>query len=185
MIPAADLARELGVAEGDVQTLERMIATATATLGRELGRFLGEPEETVETQRGGRSLIVLYDEPVAVGEQLEPEVEVESRQSISDPWEPVDADDYSLEGQKLRHVSCWPRYVKVTYSRGFNTGDGPLELAGVVRRMVETAWEEANDDGTTKKSESLGDHSWTFADVSRAAPDAWENFARRWRRLRA
>jgi len=175
---------DLGAAETDGAFIQRLIDQATAALGREIGIYLGTPDATIEMHRGGTPLIVLYDDPIAVGEELDPVATVETRDTPTDPWEEADADDYVLEGRTVRHRNRWPRWVRVTYQHGFEVGEGPAEFRQIVFQMVESAWLSNHDDGL--KSESLGDHSWTKADVVTAAggPADWERLASRWRRQR-
>jgi len=182
MIPIAEVVADLGADESDSDYIQRLIDQATAQLGRELNRYLGTPAPVTEYHRGRGSLILLHDDPVAVDDEPDPVVVVESRASVTDAWETVDAGDYAVDGRALRHGSRWPAGVRVTYSRGFEVGDGPEELRGVIYGMVEMAWLANNDDGI--KSETLGDHSWTKYDIATAAGGAaeWQAIASRWRR---
>jgi hypothetical protein len=182
VIPLYEVAEELGLEQSDHAKLQRRIDGATALLGRELNRFLGTPTEVVELYRGGKSLVVLNDEPVAIEDELEPTVVVEIRASLADAWEVAELTDYVLEGRALRHLDRWPQGVRVTYNRGFETGDGPAELQAVVRRMVLDEWNA--DNAGEMKSETIGDYSYTRADLAAAVPGGdWEAFAKRWRRV--
>lgn len=180
MISAPVVLRALAPKTADPTELDRLIAAATGMLGRELGRFLGEPAETQELHRGGRSLVLLFDDPVAVGEETEPTVTVEGRAGASLAWEAIEETEYSRDGRRLEHPSCWPQGVRVTYSRGYDLDEGPAELRDLVLEMVLAKVRQRGREGLT--SETIGDYSYTKADLTQL--DSWTSIAARWRRNR-
>jgi len=160
-----------------------LIAAATATLGRELGRYLGPVETTQELRKGPGPLILLSGDPVgsptddpAGGVSL-----VEQRLRVTDAWETVPETDYAVDGRALRHATAWPgcpASVRVTYRRGYEPDQGPLELVDLVRQMVASTWRTRGAEGM--KSETIGDYSYTRGDLEAHAD--WPTVASRWRR---
>jgi len=159
--------------------LAELIAGATAALGHELARYLGEPEAVSEIKPGGSALVLLSDDPT------EPEnVLIEERSYPTDPWEEADPADYVLESRALRHVIAWPTgaaTVRVTYERGYEVDSGPEELRSLVREMVSLAWETRGVEYLG--GERLGDYSWSLRDLEKL--DGWPRVAARWRRMSA
>lgn len=171
----------------DAGVLERHIHAATATLGHELGRYLGEPQRQIEMHNGGRGAIQLYYDPTIPRDDDPdpPEFLVETKDGFGAAWaEAVDGTDYEVDGRRLVHVSAWPRgmrSVRVSYTAGYELDEGPAELRDIVLRMVVDRITGDQDDGL--RSETIGDYSYTRGDVVSSMPD-WPRFAKQWRRLR-
>lgn len=189
MITASDVLEETGPVEGI--DIDRVIQRATATLERELHRFLSEPASVAQILEGGSDTLYLQEEPI-VGDPT-PTLTVETRLYPTGAWSVEDAADYVVEGRVLRRAWPWPPgpNTRVTYTRGFETGEGPEELQDVVKRMVVERIAEmtASAEGTGElKSETLGDYSYTnfspteLAKAAAASGSTWESFVRRWRR---
>lgn len=174
----------------DPDAVAQRILRATATLGREIGYYLGPPKVVQEFFRDNRRAVWLLNDPVPGSE-----IVVERSGGVNDPWVAIDPTHYVLEGRRLQFgAGAWGRSYRVTYTAGFDpeidTNQPPQELAALVRQMVLTSLEgggllEASRTGVMK-SESIGDYSYDRGDVSAAVValgDSWDSFVKRWRRL--
>lgn len=186
MIIADSIAQLIAPDTVDPTVVEELVRQATGVFGRALNRYLGEPLQVKETHRGGEAQLFLNDEPVP-GAVLS----VETRNYPTDPWTLLAADQYAVDGSTLYHKWCWPRglsSVRVTYTKGFELGDGPPELRAFVTRMVLAMLEELGLTGAgALKSETIGDHSKTFATAAGWDPEGmsgWQAMAAQWRRRR-
>jgi hypothetical protein len=176
-VAAAKLLLELEGDEYDV-ALQALIDRATATLARELGRYLGPPAETVETHRTARTrLVVLYDDPVA-----DSSVTLEGSDRPGDDYVAIDASEFAADGRMVRAATRFPSFVRATYTRGFAVDGGPADLLALIEELLRIGWEV----GTTNaamESETIGDYSYTRRDLEKSG--SWQSVARGWRRGRA
>lgn len=184
MIPVAEVRAALGVGPEHETTLARMIKEATATLGRALNRYLGEPVERSELkcggQRPGHRVVFLTDEPT--DPDAPDAVLVETRADAFSAWEAGVAEDYALNGRQLITRTLFPPgpgTVRVTYTAGYEIGSGPEELRDLVRQLVQLRWSERGPTGLMQ-SETLGDYSYTRGDLERL--DNWKAVVDTWRR---
>lgn len=187
MITVAQVLDALEITQADVTIdLEALIDRTTATVGRELNRYLGKPAEQVEVRDGGRRggpgarFVLLHHDPVP-GRP----VTVHQRGWVGDPWEVVPSTDYALAGRQLHALAAWPagpKTVQITYEAGFIPSEAPKELQDLVLRLVVDAW-EWHQPGDGVQSETLGDYSYKLADFTRAASGDWAGFLRKWRRM--
>lgn len=161
----------------------RMIDAATATLGRELNRYLGPPRQTIDIRCGGNppgtDVVYLAETPIT-----EYPVVVATRGSVFEAYADLADTEYALEGQTLYARSSFPSgrgSVKVTYTHGYPVGTGPAELMDLVLAMVVARWKagRSNTD-PSMQSESLGDYSYTRGDLD--ALTGWAGARDRWRR---
>jgi hypothetical protein len=183
VIPVDQVREALGLGSEYDTTLVRLIKEATATLGRALNRYLGEPVDRVEVKCGGQPgnrVVFLVDEP------LDPDtpdsVEVETRTDPFSAWEPVAAEDFAMNGRQVlarNHFPPGPGTVRVTYRAGYEIGAGPEELRDLVRQLVQIRWTERGATGLMQ-SETLGDYSYTRGDLERL--DNWKEVVGNWRR---
>lgn len=181
MITVATALDELGLAtaaEGNAEDarrdriLTRLIASATATLGRELARYLGPPEQVTVLKRGGRgiALLVLDDDPATGDAITAPAIRL--RSGIGAVWTIPATTDYEITGAALRHAYAWPEgTVEVTYTRGYEPDAGPAELREIVLDMVTGKYVASQSDALALQSESIGDYKYsnfTAADLAAA-----------------
>lgn len=185
ILPDSILAR-LAPDTVDPTLLTDLINQATAVFGRALNRYLGEPIQTVEKHGGGRNVVFLFDEPIAAKP-----MKVETRAYPMGPWEVVPSSDYEADGSTLYHKYCWPRgfaSVQVTYWKGYELGDGPLELQAFVTRMVLAQLDELGFTGAgALAAETIGDHRKEFAGTASWNPtgaEGWQAIAAGWKRKR-
>src|ERR1043166_4421379 len=129
MITLAEAKDALGIV-GDAEdaAVQRMIDRATATLGRELLRYLGLPASRTEIKdvRGSGWFVVLDEEPAAM-----PALAMATRKDAFDAWVTTDPAKYRVDGQRVYHRTWWPAgrgTVRAIYTAGFAAGAGPQEL---------------------------------------------------------
>jgi hypothetical protein len=175
MLRLEDVKEDLGVTVGDFDgAIQRHIDRATATLGREIGRWLGQPEPMQETFDGGREVVILQNDPINPAA-----VVVETHEH--DGWRELSSDNYRLTGRVVQHAFRFPVgqvNVRVSYTSGFLPGMGPMELQDLVHELVIRRIRSAGKEHITQ--ETLGDYSYSRGDVERTR--AWRDVARRWRR---
>lgn len=179
MISVARVRSRLALQDGEPQNtmLALMIEEATATVGHELGRYLGDLRAVQEIYKGPGCMILLREEPEA-----EPVPIVEIRGRPLDAWAVVPTTDYVLEGRALRNDTGWPccpGRVRVTYTRGYKVDAGPSDLQGLIIDLVTETWRTKGKEGM--QSETIGDYSYTLADLA-ARGDSWLRISNRWRR---
>ncbi len=181
----------------DEQDIADRIEGATATLGRELLRYLGPVLERTEvTQVDPCGTVIVLEEPVAEGST----VTIETRDTVFDDWETLAALDdegkrnYVVEGREIMLRTAWAggkNTVRVTYSAGYDEGEGPTHFQELVLQMVVDKWNADQSSvtvGAGLKSEDLGDYSYenfTAAELAAAASaigTSWESFVAKWRR---
>ena len=172
--------------------LARFITGMTAVVGRELGIYLGAPEQFTEVIPIMGSLIVLSDEPIKQDDGTGPVVVVEQRLWLSQSWLAMDPKVWELDGRALRLLE-WRRYyglsawwikrgqdlARVTYRRGCAEDGGPAELNDVVAQAVTVKFRRLGSEHLA--SERIGqDYSYTVADLQKVAD--WPELVKRWRR---
>jgi len=176
--------------------LQRLIESATGTLGRTLLRYLGPPLQRTEVRDGtGGYSIWLREDPTP-----DSVVSVRTRPDIFQPWTDLANPDpdtgqvvYALDGRRLDSRSGWPvgrSTVEITYTAGFGADEGPVELQELVLQMVADRWASLPTQGGVGgiKSETIGDYSYTNFTAAEIAGIAgglgldWEKFARQWKR---
>lgn len=186
MIPLAAMKARLGLTgtvddtTENTAVLSRYVEGATAALGRELGRYLGTPQEQDEIRHGGPwrgvPVLFLFNEPTA-----DTTLTVYVRPGPTDPWALVEETEYVLEGRALRHASTWPQgraNVRIVYTAGIPVGEGPEELVELVAQLVSLRW-GARKENPAMQSESLGDYAYTRKDMDGLKD--WAATAGRWR----
>lgn len=186
MIHVAVVRDALGTDESEDVTVARMIQEATAALGRELNRYLGEPMLRTELKCGGyppghREVFLEQDPVITISQPLT----VETRTDPFSAWSTMDPADYAIDGRAILHVDRFPpgrSTTRVTYYAGYALGQGPEELRHLVLQLVAKRWTERKQDGQglLMKSETLGDYSYTRGDIE--AVQGWEAVVQRWRR---
>lgn len=173
----------------DPDIVELLIQRATATVGREVGYYLGPPKAVAEFYRGGVLEFYLENPPAAGA------IVLAGSNGVQDPYTDFATSVYVVEG---RRVKIAPGYVRadyrVTYSVGYDPEGNPpppQELAAIVRQMVlrtlESGGQIARGSASDLQSETIGDYSYTRGDVSAAAAalgEDWTTFVKRWRRMR-
>ncbi len=200
MITVEEIIDTPGNEDVDPDMVALRIQRATATLGRELGYYLGPPIPKVEyfrndwtRSRSGYGPRVLWLENTPVAETL---ITVEHSNGANDPYVAFPVEDFVVEGRRLELATgyWWPT-IRVTYTAGYDPAavppTAPQELAALVRAMVIGSLQ--NDDlveasSSDFKSEKMGDYSYDRGDVSAAAVavlgEDWTTFVSRWRKLR-
>lgn len=174
----------------DPDAVGLLIARATATLGREIGYYLGPPKVIAEIFRNPSNVLWLENEPVAGSV-----VTLERSSGPSDPWTEVPITAWVLEGRRLEMaVGYWGRAYRVTYTAGYDPEASPAppqELAALVRAMVLGTLEAGAviEAGTVSvmKSETMGDYSYDRGDgasVVASLGESWTETIRTWRRQR-
>lgn len=196
MIPVSRVIARTGAT--DEQDIANRIEGATATLGRELLRYLGPVLERVEvTQVDPCGTVIVLEEPVAEGT----DVVIETRDTVFDDWEELaELDDdakrnYVVEGREIMLRTAWgggKNTVRVTYSAGYNEGEGPTHFQELVLAMVVNGWNADQSSvisGGGLKSETIGDYKYenfTAAELEAAAAaigDSWQGFVKKWKRM--
>jgi hypothetical protein len=183
MITVEDARLSLKVDASNDELIAVLITEATATLGRELNRYLGEPREQVDLRCGGSPPgyreTFLSDDP-QISEETP--LTVETRATPFEAFEELDPDLWALVGLQVLARTHFPPgrgTVRLTYTVGFETGSGPEELKSLVRRLVKIGWDGAGTKGLLR-SETIGDYSYTRGDLE--ALTDWRSVVNRWRR---
>ena len=163
--------------------LEILIAEATATLGRELNRYLGPPRDQVDIRCGGQHPgnreVFLSDDPQVAEETP---LIVETRATPFEAFAELDPEQWALLGLQVltrTHLPPGRGTVRLSYTVGFAVGTGPEELQSLVRRMVKIGWDELGTKGLLR-SETIGDYSYTRGSLE--ALTDWRSVVSRWRR---
>ena len=185
MITTADAREWLGLGSDQDLRLAAMITEATATLGRELGRYLGPPITKVELKCGGAmgtTSVFCSDDP-QVSEST-PMI-VATRFSPFEAFATLAVEDWALVGQEVIAKGAFPPgrgSVRLSYFVGFAPGTGPAELRDLVRQLVALRYASRPDaeSGAPFASETIGDYSYTRGDVEALA--GWASVVSRWRR---
>lgn len=184
MITAQEVLDALAPQTLDPDLVALLIGRATATLGREVGFYLGPPMQVVDFVPGGRLRFWLHND-------VQGALVLERSNGPNDPFTAIPASGFVLEG---RRVTVAPRYgacdYRATYTAGYDPAaipPPPQELAQLVRQMVLASLESAGaiDSTSPLKSETIGDYSYTRQDLLAAVVamgDDWTTFVRRWRR---
>lgn len=122
----------------DNELIVEMLEAAVAYMQNETGRYFGPLAEftTVLSPRGW-SPLWLQGIPVIDDDYLT--FELESRATVSEAWEAVDAADYETDGQQLIPSVFWApasRTLRATYTAGYAEGAEPADVRGAVRQLV-------------------------------------------------
>lgn len=187
MITVADARQDLGLGDDTTQdqVVARLITEATASLGRELGIYLGPIVQETEIKCGGHppghNLVFCLEDPVVT--EAYP-MTVSTRSTQFDAWTVLAADQWALDGRTVVARNRFPPgrgTVRLVYARGYKVGTGPDELKDLVRQLVKIRYHarEAGSDDLLK-SESMGDYSYTRRDLEMT--EGWASVVDRWRR---
>lgn len=179
------------------QLISSLIEQATATIGRHLNRYLGQPKAQVEVRQLGLGVDCFY-----LREDPDPgfDLVVRTRSNPATAWGSADVvptTDYGVDGRRLEHTSAWPAALQISYGAGYRVDAGPAELRALVeecvlqtlrRGMVSNAALGAGTDEF--KRETMGDYTYERFDASNTDLQmvdptsliGWARVATNWRR---
>jgi hypothetical protein len=110
------------------------------------------------------------------------DVVVYERAGATDAWTVVATSRYEADGRGLHVPSQWSRGVRnfrALYEEGFTTPPG--DVAQLLLELVSSKW-KGRSDRADMQSESIGDYSYTRADLEKQP--AWSTVKNNWGRKR-
>lgn len=131
MITLGELKEVLNIPEDDTTEdtyLAQCEAAAVEHVAGRTGLHLGAPAPTTLYLSGTRGSLWL---PQDAADTPAPIIEIRSGST----WETVDADDYEIDGVEIYAPDGWTegvRNYRITFTRGWNSGDEPADLRQVV-----------------------------------------------------
>ena len=186
MITTADARAWLKVGSEYDNAIARLITEATASLGRELGRYLGPVKAVSELKCGGappgHRRVFCSDDP-QVSEATP--MDVATRSDVFEPFVDLAAEDWALVGLEVIGRNCFPAgrgTIRLSYFVGYPVGTGPGELMDLTRQLVVLRFGARPEEGSglLLASETIGDYSYSRGDVEALA--GWAGVVNRWRR---
>lgn len=158
--------------------IQALMDRAQALIEREVCLYFGPPRATEEILDGtGTTMMFIRQAPV------DPSAVVLSyRTGVTDDWSVVDSDDYEISDRGLFVPSYWTRgkrNFKAAYQEGYN--DPPGDVAQLFLDLVTSKW-KGRGDRTDLVSETIGDYSYTRADLEKQS--SWSSVKNNWGRKR-
>lgn len=158
--------------------IQELMVRAQAIIERETGWYFGPPRETEEVLDGtGTAKLFLRQPPVDPSE-----LRMYARPAATDEWTEIQTTLYELEGRGVYVPTRWLkglRNFRATYREGFT--DPPGDVAQLFLDLVTAKW-KGRGDRTDLVSETIGDYSYTRADLEQQ--DSWVTVRNNWGRKR-
>jgi hypothetical protein len=156
--------------------LQDLIDRAQAIIEREVHWYFGTSRDAEEILDGnGTSSMYLRQPPLG-------DVVISTRSGATDEWTVVLSNTYEVDGRGLHVSSRWARgkrNFKAVYQEGFT--EPPGDVAQLLMEMVSSKWKNRGE-RTDMQSESIGDYSYTRADLK--SQTGWSAVKNTWGRKR-
>jgi hypothetical protein len=158
--------------------IQSLIDRAQAIIERETHWYFGEPRAADQHMDGtGTDTLVLRQAPVDVDDLV-----VYHRSGPTAVWTVLAATEYEASGRLLLVAGKWARgrrNFRATYQDGFT--EPPGDVAQLLLELVSAKWKRRGE-GEDMQSETIGDYSYTRADLEKQP--TWQTVKNNWRRLR-
>lgn len=162
----------------NTEAVELALRNARAIIEKEVDWYFGPPRPTVEILSGNGSNGLYLRQPPVEGYPLTVQ---DRRNGFRAPWAEIEVESYEASGRRLIHESSWLRgyrTYRVTYYEGFE--EVPGDVQALMLEMVAGALQARGKEGM--KSETIGDYSYTKADMS--SSPTWKTVINNWKRGR-